>query len=83
MNILDKLDFKIHGDRVKLEIWLRKAEMDKILSDQRLAKIVEEQIIHYDEKRKKAWYHSKKKKQATKHMLYLQSLVEKSKENQT
>lgn len=76
IDILTPDDFNIHGDRVKLEVWLRKYEMDEILSNQRLAKLVLEEIrlskipmdSHEDNQIQRAW------------LKKLQSLVDKSKE---
>jgi hypothetical protein len=41
---LTKDDFKIYGDKVKLEIWLRKHEMDEILENQEIAKRLDKRI---------------------------------------
>lgn len=40
--ILTIEDFNIHGDRVKLEVWLRKHEMNQILHAQKLRNLIKE-----------------------------------------
>jgi len=41
--ILTIEDFNIHGDKVKLEAWLRKNEMNEILSALKLQELVKEE----------------------------------------